>query len=86
MTREWSGSQDPPYVTRVHKRKFLARPGRGFSIPELRQAGLTINNARTLEVHVDPRRKTAYVGNIDLLKAMVKEVFSVTRKSHEDGE
>lgn len=85
MTQQ-TGSQDPPYVTRVHKGRFLARPGRGFSIPELRQAGITINHARTLEVHVDPRRKTAHVGNIDLLKAMAKEVVSATRKSHEDGE
>ncbi|MEM2429961.1 MAG: ribosomal protein L13e [Nitrososphaerales archaeon] len=49
-----------------HSIKF--RLGRGFSLLELKEAGLSIKDARRLNLRVDPRRKTAHKENIELIK------------------
>jgi len=56
-----------------------ARPklGRGFSIDEAKQAGLTIAEARRMGLVVDLRRKTAHQENIDALKQYAKDVKKI---------
>lgn len=49
-----------------HGVKF--RFGRGFSILELKEVGLSIKDARRLNLKIDPRRKTLHKENIELLK------------------
>ncbi len=43
------------------------REGKGFSIAELRAAGLTVKEAKDLRIRVDKYRKTAYPWNIKAL-------------------
>ena len=49
------------------------REGRGFSLREIREAGLTKGEAKRLGIFIDPRRKTAHPHNIELLKDIVEE-------------
>jgi large subunit ribosomal protein L13e len=49
------------------------RTGRGFSQDELKEAGLTVGEARHLGVPVDLNRRTSYVDNVGRLKAWVEE-------------
>ena len=51
--------------------------GRGFSIDEAKQAGLTIAEARRMGLIVDLRRKTTHQENIDALKQYVKDVKKI---------
>jgi len=44
------------------------REGRGFSLKELREAGLAIHNARRLGILVDTRRASLYPENVETLK------------------
>jgi ribosomal protein L13E len=50
-------------TTRGHK----TREGRGFSLEEIKRAGLTLDDVK-LEVPVDKRRRTAHTDNIQTLK------------------
>jgi predicted ArsR family transcriptional regulator len=56
-----------------------ARPkiGRGFSIDEAKQAGLTIAEARRMGLIVDLRRKTTHQENTDALKQYAKDVKKI---------
>ena len=56
-----------------------ARPkiGRGFSMDEAKQAGLTIAEARRMGLIVDLRRKTTHQENIDALKQYAKDVKKI---------
>jgi hypothetical protein len=56
-------------VARVQSRKGQ-RTGRGFSIEEIKKAGLTVGEARKLKVAVDPRRKSVYDSNVAELKKL----------------
>lgn len=44
------------------------RSGRGFSRKELSEAGLTVNEARSIGLVVDLRRRTAYSENVEAIK------------------
>jgi len=46
--------------------------GHGFSVGELKNAGLGIDQARKLSLFVDTRRQTIHDDNVVLLKARVK--------------
>jgi len=54
----------------VHTPIQRSRPrrGRGFSLEELRAAGLTPSEAKGLGIYVDRRRRTAHPENIGVLK------------------
>jgi ribosomal protein L13E len=45
------------------------RDGKGFSLNELKEAGLNRADAKRLKIPVDPRRKTAHPENIETIKA-----------------
>lgn len=48
------------------------RAGYGFSLAELRKAGMDIHAARKSGIRVDKRRKTVYDENVKLLKGCGK--------------
>lgn len=74
-------------ISPIVKRGAKVKTGKGFSIDELREAGLNVGEARHLGVPVDQRRSTSYPENVEDLKEWVekarKEGFRVpkTRQS-----
>ena len=48
------------------------RVGRGFSLAELKQAGLPVGEARKMGIPVDPRRKSCWPENVKALKEVVR--------------
>lgn len=59
------------------RRKRL-REGRGFSLEEIRRAGLTLYKAKKLGIPVDKRRKTAHPQNAQTLKENYGTVTPLT--------
>jgi replicative superfamily II helicase len=53
-----------------------ARPrrGRGFTRGEIKEVGLTVQEARNMGLIVDLRRKSAYSENVDILKQYLIEM------------
>lgn len=62
----------------ILNQKGKQRSGRGFSLEELKKAGLNTAEAKKLEIPVDKRRKTAYDQNIKTLKAFAEKAKAVT--------
>ncbi len=58
-------------------RDATMRSGRGFTRDELKQADLTVKNARDMGLIVDLRRKTMHPKNVELLKQYIKEMDAV---------
>lgn len=54
--------------------KGVPRRGRGFSIDEMTQAGLRIEEARQMGLIIDVRRKTAHDENVEALKQYIKDL------------
>jgi len=50
------------------------REGRGFSLGELREAGLTPEEAAALGLRIDKRRKTVWPWNVEALKRLVESL------------
>lgn len=48
------------------------REGRGFSLGELREAGLTPERAKQMGLRVDPRRGSVHEKNVGALRALLK--------------
>jgi len=64
-----------PTVYKPGTNRLKTRVGRGFSIDELREAGIDINTARKLGLYIDKRRRSAHKENIEALKKYVEEVM-----------
>ncbi len=50
------------------------RIGRGFSIPEIKEAGLSVKEARQLGIYIDKRRKTKWEWNVEALRRFLVEI------------
>lgn len=60
-------------ISPVVKLGSKPKTGKGFSLGELREAGLNPGEARHLGVPVDLRRSTSHSENVESLKDWVKE-------------
>lgn len=67
-----SGGSLPRPVVKIPKAGYGFREGRGFSIWELREAGLSIGKARMLGLYVDTRRRSIRKDNVEALKRFLK--------------
>ncbi len=55
----------------IHRGK--KRKGKGFSLLELKAAGINKTYAKKLRIPVDERRKTSLENNISMLKEFIKK-------------
>ena len=60
------------------------RKGKGFSLEELKQAGIDVATARKLGIPVDKRRRTCHPENVELLKQFLEPYFK--KKEEEEKE
>ncbi len=51
------------------------RVGKGFSLEELKQAGINATIARKLKIPVDKRRRTCHPENVELLKQFLAPIL-----------
>jgi len=58
-------------ISPIVKRGRKTRAGRGFSLGELKEAGVTPDEARRLGVPVDPRRRSTHPENVEMLKEWI---------------
>ncbi|MCW4037651.1 MAG: ribosomal protein L13e [Candidatus Bathyarchaeota archaeon] len=62
------------------KKGRTSRKGRGFSSYELKEAGLSIQQALELGIPIDPKRSTRYDKNVDALKTY--RIMEATPRAH----
>ncbi len=60
-------------ISPIVKRGSKVKTGKGFSMDELKEAGLNPGEARHLGVPVDQRRSTSYPENVEGLREWVEE-------------
>lgn len=70
-----------PPKAMVKSPKGELRPGRGFSIGEVKAVNLTVEEARLLGISVDTRRKTTWDWNVKALKEYLNTVVNVNDPS-----
>ncbi|MCX8204460.1 MAG: ribosomal protein L13e [Candidatus Nezhaarchaeota archaeon] len=60
----------------VSRGQAVVRPrqGRGFSLSELKEAGLSVEKARELGLYVDKRRRSTHPENVEALTKLLGEV------------
>ena len=56
----------------------LEREGKGFSLLELRQAGLAVNQAKAANIRIDLRRKTVHEQNVKMLKEAILKLTGIS--------
>ena len=54
--------------------RIITRTGRGFSLNELRTAGITIDVAKRLGIPIDKRRRSSREENIQMLKEFLQKI------------
>jgi ribosomal protein L13E len=60
-----------PLVPRFMRGAHKLRKARGFSLGELKQAGLLKSQARSMKVRIDKRRSTIHAHNVTALTALL---------------
>ena len=68
----------PPRLIREGRIQRPLRRGRGFSVLELKEAGITVDQARRLGIPVDRRRRSAHKWNVRALKEYLKSLKGQT--------
>jgi len=56
--------------------RIIVRAGRGFSLNELREAGITIDAAKKLGILIDKRRRSCRKENVEALKELLQRASS----------
>jgi len=65
-------------IVQAPSRRRHSRIGKGFSIKELQDAGLTVAKAKKLDIAIDMRRRTSYDKNVQMLKMEYTIDFPLT--------
>ncbi|MCD6421166.1 MAG: ribosomal protein L13e [Thaumarchaeota archaeon] len=64
-----------PIVRRKLKdERIITREGRGFSLNELKEAGITVDLAKKLGIRIDKRRRSCRPENVEMLKEFLRNV------------
>ncbi|HID16522.1 MAG TPA: 50S ribosomal protein L13e [Candidatus Atribacteria bacterium] len=74
----------PPALIRYGKVIKNWRIGRGFSIGELKEAGLTVTEARKLGLRIDKRRKSVHKENVEAIRKYIGKIKE-TKKEEKPG-
>jgi len=61
-------------ITRDSYKKLKKRIGRGFSVNELKEAGITIDKARKIGIYIDFRRRSKHIENVEKLKEVIRKM------------
>jgi large subunit ribosomal protein L13e len=64
--------------------KGKRRKGKGFSLPELKEAGINLQEAKKLGIYVDKRRKSVYEENVEYLRKLKNQNLSELSSSSRD--
>lgn len=69
----------PPKVKRVSLVKYRGievgfKIGKGYSLGELKEAGVNCKIAKQLNIPIDPRRKSVHKENVENLKRFLEQV------------
>jgi len=64
----------------VKRPKRKVRYGRGFSINELKESGVTLEQARRLKIRIDRRRSSKWPENVARLKEFSTSIKAAARK------
>ncbi|MEM2105120.1 MAG: ribosomal protein L13e [Candidatus Bathyarchaeia archaeon] len=65
---------------KVFKKGGKQRLGKGFSLEELKKAGLSLKEALKLGIPVDCRRRTAHQENVEAIKGFLESVKEKPRR------
>src|SRR5207245_9045775 len=74
------GNSFEALVQRAQKGQVFLRRGRGFSLTELKKAGLDVVAAKRMHLMIDPRRHTIYDFNVDKLSKLAIENRPMVKK------
>lgn len=69
----------PIIISRGKKRK-----GKGFSLEELKLAGISVKEAKKLKIYIDKRRKSVHEENVEFLKKLKNQNLSDLSSSSKD--
>jgi ribosomal protein L13E len=69
-----------PYVYSRHNSMMIRREGRGFSVQEIKQAGLKPQFLVKLGARIDKRRRSIIEENVKALKAVAKQKRKVRKR------
>lgn len=64
-------------VVYASTQKHGIRGGRGFSLEEIKRAGLTVRQAKMLGIPIDKRRRTVHLKNVETLKEHYRAPISL---------
>lgn len=62
----------PVVRVRLRDGRVMVRAGRGFSLNELREAGMAIDAAKRLGLPIDKRRRSTRRENVEALRELVQ--------------
>lgn len=66
------------------KQKDRIRIGRGFSLNELKEAGMNLDIARRLKIPINHRRRSCWSENVKMLKDLSVSAEKIRRKVGEE--
>jgi len=64
--------------------KGKKRKGKGFSLEELKLAGISAKEAKKLKIYIDNRRKSVYEENVEFLKKLKNQNLSDLSSNSKD--
>jgi ribosomal protein L13E len=76
----------PVVKRKLRDGRIIEREGRGFSLNELREAGITLEQAKRLGIYIDKRRRSCRRENVEALRMLLRAVSEAMASSGESHE